>query len=237
MELQRLVRVGVVLFSATVVTGCLPLVSHGPAVHPGDSGGLAVSLLGGSTYQSDGYHNNVPALVGGLQLILRQGTTRGPFGAPAHVGVQLQPFSLARALSPEHEDWRVYFAGSDLDLYTQLKSSGNWDRGVGVLAGPDHVAPYYEFGPKQQGSGTWFVVTQGSYIDTFNGHIVAGSATIARTEAGFRGRAAHLMLTVYSGRSWERGGGLSAFTMGVATLSLDFFGGKKQADGSPARVH
>src|SRR5512146_343503 len=213
-------KVLLLVLALPLLGGCLPLVTHGPAVHPGGSEGMVLSLEGGTTFEPNGTSRSIPPVVPAFQLILRQGMQRGPFGPPFHAGLQLQPFSLLSVLDRQsHEDLQGYLAGSDVDLYTQLiRDSTGSDRGVGVLSGYDHVAPYFEMGPRLRGDGSWFTVGQLSYVDTGDGHVIAGSASIARTESGFRGRAAHLMLSVYAGgRAYDQltAGGPGAFLLVV----------------------
>ncbi|HEX9108432.1 MAG TPA: hypothetical protein VF832_14410 [Longimicrobiales bacterium] len=212
------------------LVGCFPMVTHGPAVHPGGSGGFTFDLATGTTFQSNAVDRSAPPLVPMPQIILRQGSARGPFGQPAHMGLQLQPFALVAGLGSDHIDPHAVLLGSDLDLYTQLRG-GRWDRGVGVLAGIDHLSAYYEAGPPLHGTGTWYMVHQATYVDAGERHIFALASTIARTESGFRGRAAHLGLTVALGADRGAGGfptfSTRPFALVIGSMSLEFFGGQK----------
>lgn len=230
MKLKHGPRPGFLLPVVLLSAGCFPMVTHGPAVHPGGSAGFTVDLMTGTQLTSSGVDRAPPVVLPAPQILLRQGRARGPFGVPAHVGLQVQPFAVLSAFGDNRIDLHRALLGSDLDLYTQLRSSG-WDRGVGVLAGIDHVSAYYEAGPPLRGTGTWYMVHQATYIDAGARSILALASTIARTESGFRGRAAHLGLTLAVGAEVpDREFTLEStrpFVLVIGSMALEFFGGPK----------
>jgi hypothetical protein len=220
-------RLTVAVAALPALGACFPMVTHGPAAHPGGSGGFTLDFVTGTTLSTRAVDRTPPFLLPVPQILLRQGTARGPFGAPAHVGAQLQPFALVAGFSENGVNWHEALLGSDLDLYTQLRSGG-WDRGVGVLAGIDHVSACFETGPPLHGTGTWYMAHQMTYVDLGDHSVLALASTLARTESGFKGRAAHLGLTVALGAELRDQSlvpsGTRPFVLVIGSMALEFFG-------------
>lgn len=223
---RLLARSASALPTVILLSACIPQVTHGPVVRPGVSGGGALTLGVGKWYPPVNSERDPSFGIPGIELIARRGTATGPFGPPAHVGVQLEPFGAwILAENRSAHDWRL-LTGSSLDLYTQFSAApGAADRGGGVLLGIDHVAPYFEYGRPDREGGGWFTVQQLSVVDVEDHWLAVWGSSFFGSEKG-RGKAGYFGLTANIGRSFakpDRGVHGGFFALVVASVAVDFF--------------
>jgi len=150
---SRISRV-VLVACCVAVQACAPIVTHGPQVRPGGSGGISVSVGGGPTYEN--------------------GDDPGPYpfgGAVLHAAYGFRP------ASPREPALRVGFqmptyGWSAADVYVQAPRAwlgSSSAAGVGLLAeGSGRVMPYVQAGVANA-AGAGVDVVAGAYTFRWGG--------------------------------------------------------------------
>ena len=149
------VRVAVVAASAaSLTTGCMPHIMHGPRVDDdGVSGSLSLTL-GHNREVGEMDTRIVPSLYGGLRRSWVSADGRGP---AASVGVQV-PVLLAPLFAGNEDGFKAVMLTSYADVYVQpsRRAAAGWEWGVGGLASTGMAGPYVQVGRIGQNGNGWY---------------------------------------------------------------------------------
>lgn len=151
------------LLALTLSAACVPIISHGPRVQTGLSGGVTGAVRLGSPFLVE-CHQSSTTDVTGAPLHTRECPPAPRVGlGPAHVAVRYGWSAPAGS--------HAYSVGlqvpGPVDLYAQLRGrEGRMDRGVGLLLSPLQVSPYFQLGRTGEKS-SWYSTQLLSVVNPF----------------------------------------------------------------------